>query len=129
MCQQILGISPSIVFFTNKIFNRDFNIREPNLVYLSRTIQQDDWSHFDSGGIHVDQKKRNSRLLFDLAVGAYKAEYHIGVLAKGGPRFLTIHNVIIAFSDSFGFQRSKVRPSTRFRVTLTPPILTRKYTG
>ena len=80
MRQQVFGIGPTHVLFTNKVCDGHFHISEPHFIHFRTTIQKHDRTHFDSRCVHVDQQERNALLLLHIYIRAHQAEDHVCVL-------------------------------------------------
>src|SRR5690554_2935696 len=89
-------------------------------------IQGDDRLYRDSGRVHIDQQKGDASLWFGCGVSTYQTENPIGVLAQGGPGFLTIDNIVIAIAHCTGLQGGQIRPCAWLGVALAPPVATIK---
>ena len=125
--QQEFGISPPIIFFTNKICNRHAYIGEINLVQMVFAIYRVYGLHFDAGSFHINQQERYAFLCFTLGRGADKAENPVGPMGLRGPYFLAIHHIVLAVALSLGFQGSEIRPRPGLGIALAPKLGTVQY--
>src|SRR5438477_4715290 len=91
---------------------------------MMAAVNRDDRPHRNTRRLHVYQQKRDSLLpLSRLRIGAYETEAPIGVMRGRGPDLLAVDDIIIAVVLGGGLQRGEVRPRSRFRETLVPPII------
>ena len=49
VAEQVFGVSPALVFFTDQVLGRDFDVVEPDLVDLGLAVEQHDGPHGDAG--------------------------------------------------------------------------------
>src|SRR5579864_8476338 len=122
MAKQILRIRPAAILVADDIVERHLHVLEEDFVDFVVFIQRDDGTYRDARRLHVDQQERDALLLLRAAIGAHEAEHHVGMLAERGPRFLTVHDVVIADALCTCAQRREIRPRAGLRIALAPPV-------
>ena len=123
MAQQVLGVSPALVFLADQVADGHAHVVKKDFVHFMFFIEHDDRAHGDARRFHVDQQETDAFLLAHRAIRAHQAKDHVGVLAQGGPGFLAIHDVMVAVALGRGFQRGQVGTGTGLRIALAPPVV------
>src|SRR5260221_1818134 len=126
VAEQKLRVSPTLVFLTDQVLDRDAHIFEEYVVDFVRSVDADDRAHGNARRLHVDQEERYAGLRLCRGVGSHQAEDPVGVLSQRGPGLVTIDDVVIAVPPRLGTDRGKVGAGARLRVALAPPILARQ---
>ncbi len=98
MAEQILRVGPSLVFFTDQVFDRHFHVIEEHFIHFMIFVQHDDRSHGDAGRMHVDQQEGDSLLLARLRISTHQAKNHVGMLCQRDPCLLPVDDVMLTLA-------------------------------
>ena len=121
MAQQVLGVGPALVFFTNQVLGGHFDVVEEHFVDFALAVQQLDGTHGDALGLHVHQQEGDAGLRLALGAGAHQVEHPVAMLAQGGPGLLAVDDVLVAHALGAGLDGGEVGARAGFAVALAPP--------
>jgi hypothetical protein len=83
------------------------------------------WSHYNTGLIHFDNKISNTAMFWNIPVCSRQKHSPASVMRTRIPYFLTVYYPVIAIAFGTGCQASQIGTTAWLTKELTPGILTR----
>ena len=125
--KQMLSNRPPLARIADDIGGRNTDVVIDHFIGFMQAVYQMDGPYRDARRIQRNQKEGYAKLLLGLIRRAGQQKYPVGHMRLGGPELPAIDDPFVALQLSPRRQAREVRPSTGFRITLCPNVLTREH--